>query len=145
VAHLVYLTAFALEVGESPARNDLTGGDDGTALNAAMQFGDGVLTLDPELAIEAFYHDCPPELARACVNRLRPQSLNALQGEVTQVAWREKPATYVVCTDDRGLPTALQRANAARIGNSIDWATSHSPFLSRPDLVADLLIDLSGS
>ena len=145
VAHLVYLTAFVLELGESPAKNDLAGGEDGTALNQAMQFGDGVLTLEPELAIEAFYHDCPPDLARAAVNRLRPQSLNALQGEVTQVAWREKPATYVVCTDDRGLPTALQRANAARVGNSIDWDTSHSPFLSRPDLVADLLIDLSAS
>ena len=41
------------------------------------------------------------------------------------------------------LPVALQRSNAARIGNSIDWPTSHSPFLSRPELVADLLIELS--
>jgi pimeloyl-ACP methyl ester carboxylesterase len=143
VAHLVYLTAFALEVGESAAKNDLTGGESATALNKAMQFGDGVLTLEPETAIEAFYHDCSADEARASVNRLRPQSLNALQGEATQAAWREKPATYVVCTDDRALPTALQRSNAARIGNSIDWPTSHSPFLSRPDLVAELLSGLS--
>jgi pimeloyl-ACP methyl ester carboxylesterase len=143
VAHLVYLTAFALEIGESPARNNLEGGAGGTALDAAMQFGDGVLTLDPELAVEAFYHDCEPEVARAAVNRLRPQSLNALQSDVTAAAWRDKPATYVVCTDDRGLTTELQRANAARIGNSVDWPTSHSPFLSRPELVADLLVEIS--
>ena len=60
-------------------------------------------------------------------------------------AWREKPATYVVCTDDRGLTTALQRSNAARVGESIDWPTSHSPFLSRPELVAELLVELSAS
>jgi len=143
VAHLVYLTAFALEVGESPAANELTGGEVRTVLDGAMQFGDGVLTLEPELAIEAFYHDCEPAVARAAVDRLRPQSLNALQGKVTVTAWREKPATYVVCTDDRGLTPALQRSNASRVGNSIDWDTSHSPFLSRPELVADLLVDLS--
>ena len=79
----------------------------------------------------------------AAVERLRPQSLAALGGKVTAAAWREKPATYVVCTDDRALPVALQRSNAARVGNSIDWPTSHSPFLSRPELVADLLIELS--
>jgi pimeloyl-ACP methyl ester carboxylesterase len=102
-----------------------------------------VLTLEPELASAAFYHDCEPEVARDALSRLRPQSLTALQGKVTTTAWREKPTTYVVCTDDRGLTPALQRSNAARIGGSIDWPTSHSPFLSRPDLVADLLIDLS--
>ena len=129
VAHLVYLTAFALEVGESPAENALTGGDGPSDLVAAIDFGDGVLTIDPERAVAAFYHDCTPEIASAAVERLRPQSLLALGGKVDAAAWREKPATYVVCTDDRALPVALQRSNAARIGNSIDWPTSHSPFL----------------
>ena len=142
VAHLVYLTAFALEVGESPAENSLTGGERG-ALEDAIRVGDGVLTVDPEGAVAAFFHDCAPEVAAAAAARLRPQSLAALAGKVTVAAWRDKPATYVVCTDDRGLTTALQRSNAARIGNSIDWPTSHSPFLSRPELVADLLLDLS--
>ncbi len=142
VAHLVYLTAFALEVGESPSENALAGGERG-ALEDAICFGDGVLTVDPDGAVAAFFHDCSPEIAASAVARLRPQSLAALGGKVTNAAWREKPSTYVVCTDDRGLTTALQRSNAARIGHSIDWPTSHSPFLSRPDLVADLLIELS--
>ena len=51
-------------------------------------------------------------------------------------AWRERPTTYVVCTDDRALPVPLQRSAAARIGNTIEMATSHSPFLSRPDDLA---------
>jgi pimeloyl-ACP methyl ester carboxylesterase len=138
----VYLTAFALEVGESPGVNELTGGE-GNALDAAIRVGDGVLTLDRELVVPALFNDCEPAIARRAVDRLRPQSLKALRDPVTVAAWREKPATYVVCTDDRGLMPALQRSNAARIGNSIDWPTGHSPFLSRPELVADLLIEIS--
>jgi pimeloyl-ACP methyl ester carboxylesterase len=142
VAHLVYLTAFALEVGESPGVNALTGGE-GNALDAAIRVGDGVLTVDREFVVPALFNDCEPEIARRAVDRLRPQSLQALRDPVTVAAWREKPATYVVCTDDRGLMPALQRSNAARIGNSIDWPTGHSPFLSRPELVADLLVEIS--
>jgi len=57
----------------------------------------------------------------------------------------EKPATYALCTDDRAVPVALQQSNAARIGTTVEWPTSHSPFLSRPDLVADLLLELNSS
>ncbi len=142
VAHLVYLCAFALDAGESAQKNSLEGGDGPSDLIAAMVFGDGVITCDPERAVAAFYHDCTPEIAAAAVARLRPMSLAALGGTVDAAAWREKPATYVVCTEDHALPVALQRSNAARVGTSIDWPTSHSPFLSRPELVADLLVEL---
>jgi pimeloyl-ACP methyl ester carboxylesterase len=143
VAHLVFLCAFALEPGESAAKNSLSGGDGPSDLAAAMVFGDGVITCDPDRAVAAFFHDCDPEIAAAAVDRLRPMSLAALSAEVEAAAWREKPATYVVCTEDHALPVALQRSNAERIGTSVDWPTSHSPFLSRPDLVADLLVQLS--
>jgi pimeloyl-ACP methyl ester carboxylesterase len=148
VAHLVYLSAFALEAGESTQENTLTGGEGASELGAAIRVeeseaGEKVLTIAPEVAARAFFHDCAREIARGATDRLRPQSLTALGGKVNAAAWREKPATYVVCTDDRALPVPLQRSIAARIGGSIDWPTSHSPFLSRPDLVADLLIDLS--
>jgi hypothetical protein len=47
------------------------------------------------------------------------------------------------CAPDHAVPVPLQRSNAARIGESVDWPTSHSPFLSRPELVADLLAEVS--
>jgi hypothetical protein len=37
----------------------------------------------------------------------------------------------------------IQRIMAARCTESVDWPTSHSPFLSRPDLVTDLLVALA--
>lgn len=143
VERLVYLAGFALEIGESAQENTLTGGEGSSDLGTAIRVGDGVLTIDPDHAVAAFYHDCAPDVASAAIERLRPQSLTALGGKVDAAAWREKPSTYVVCTEDRALPAALQRSNAARIGESVDWPTSHSPFLSRPELVADLLVELS--
>ena len=145
VAHLVYLTAFALEVGESARENALTGGEGRARSTPRSEFGDGVLTLDPELAIAGVLPRLRRPRSRAARGRSAAAAVagGAAAARSTAAAWREKPATYVVCTDDRALPVALQRSNAARIGNSIDWPTSHSPFLSRPELVADLLVELS--
>jgi pimeloyl-ACP methyl ester carboxylesterase len=140
--HLVYLTAFALDEGESVMQNSLDGGG-GTSLESALRVDGDVITLDGEGAIAAFYHDCDPALARDAVSKLRPQSIAGLGGVTRRAAWREKPATYVVCTDDRALPVALQRSAAARIGTTIDVDASHSPFLSRPHEVAQILLQLS--
>ncbi|HTL84605.1 MAG TPA: hypothetical protein VL856_05440, partial [Acidimicrobiia bacterium] len=73
VEHLVYLTAFALDEGESVMQNSLDGGG-GTSLESALRVDGDVITLDGEGAIAAFYHDCDPALARDAVSKLRPQS-----------------------------------------------------------------------
>lgn len=148
VSHLVYLASFALEVGESAQQNAVEGGADGGALADAIDIatvptGETVLTIKPEGAVGAFYHDCTPEVASAAVERLRPQPIASLAEPVHAAAWHDKPSTYVVCTEDRAVPAALQRGIAQRATTTIEWATSHSPFASRPELVADLLIDLS--
>ena len=141
VRQLLYLTAFALDDGESVMQNDLKGGDD-VKLADALEFDGELIRVDRALATEFFYHDCSAADAEAAVARLKPMSMAAMGETVPAVAWREKPATYVVCTDDRAVPVALQKSNAARIGTVIEMPTSHSPFLSKPDLVADLLREL---
>src|SRR6185436_9311918 len=113
VAHIAYLTAFALEPGESANENTLTGGEGVSELSDALVLGDGVLTIPADLAVPVFFHDCAPDVARDAARRLRPMALAALQGKVEGAAWREKPATYAVCTDDHALPVALQESNAA--------------------------------
>jgi hypothetical protein len=49
-------------------------------------------------------------------------------------------ATYIVCTDDRGVPVGLQRSAAQRCAATIEIPTSHSPFLSHPQLLVDTLV-----
>jgi pimeloyl-ACP methyl ester carboxylesterase len=145
VRRLVYISAFVIDEGESVMENALVGGEE-MKLGEALRFGDAgeTATLDPEQVVAFLYHDCSPDDAVAAVDQLRPQSLAALGGVPRSIAWRDKPATFVLCSDDRAIPVALQKSMAARVGGvAVELPASHSPFLSRPDAVADLLIDLS--
>jgi pimeloyl-ACP methyl ester carboxylesterase len=142
VRHLVYCSAFALDVGESVEENSLVGGEVGP-LDDSLRFDGDVVSVDPDGAIAAFYHDCPDDVARAAASRLRPQALGALRGAVPAAAWRNTASTYLLCSNDLALTPALQRSSAARAGTTVEIAAGHSPFLSRPHDVADLLSRLA--
>ena len=134
VAHLVYLTAFALDVGESAQQNALIGGDDVGDLGAAIEFASRRRAKRCSRSSPTARSRPSTTTARRTSRAARPNGCGrspwaSLADTVNAAAWREKPATYVVCTDDRALPVALQRSAAARIATSIDWPTSHSPFL----------------
>ena len=58
-----------------------------------------------------------------------------------RVAWKSKPTTYVICAEDRAIPPKHQRQMAKRANSVIEWQVGHSPFLNRPELVAELLVD----
>lgn len=146
--HLVFLAAFPLAPGESLAHaavDDATREDGASELvNAMRSHEDGTFTLDPEQAIRGLYADCEPDDAAKAVARLGPQAIAELRSVATRAAWHDIPSTYVICTRDRAVGPGLQRVLARRCTRTIEWPTSHSPFLSRPELVADLLIELAG-
>jgi pimeloyl-ACP methyl ester carboxylesterase len=142
VHHLVYVTAFALSPGESTmaAAPDGAEADRPTKLAAAVQFADdGTMRFEGPAVVHALYHDCSPADVAFALARLGPQSVSELSGVATRAAWQDIPSTYVVCTEDRAVAPELQRRLASRTGAVVEWPTSHSPFLSRPDLVVDLL------
>ena len=58
-------------------------------------------------------------------------------------AWKDIPSTYVVCTNDQAIHPEMQRWFSARCSETIELAASHSPFLSRPDAVADIIASRS--
>jgi pimeloyl-ACP methyl ester carboxylesterase len=117
--------------------------DEGPNLADAIRMqDDGTSTLARDLAAECFFHDCDPAATAAALDRLGPQPMVTLGDEPRAVAWHERPSTYVVCTDDRAVPEALQRSMANRCTHTVELATSHSPFLSAPDRVADVLSEL---
>jgi len=43
------------------------------------------------------------------------------------------------CTRDNAIAPGTQRFMAARAGQVVEWDTDHSPFLTRPGDLADLL------
>jgi pimeloyl-ACP methyl ester carboxylesterase len=143
VRHLVFVSAFPLDTHETVRTNDAKGGA-GTVLERAIRFeADATMTVDPDLAVEAFYADCDPAAAASSVARLGPEHSAGFGQSPRVAAWRERPSTYVLCTDDRAVMPALQRNLAARCDEVVEIDASHSPFESRPDELTALLVDLA--
>jgi pimeloyl-ACP methyl ester carboxylesterase len=153
VGHLVFLCALALDEGESSmaAAADMPGAaeisyegrpDLGSGLIVS---DDGLITMAPSLAATALFNQCDADTTSWAQSRLGPQPLVTLQQSPASVAWRTRPSTYVVCTDDQIVHPELQRLLAKRCaGTTVEWDSDHSPFLSHPDLVVDLLAELVG-
>jgi pimeloyl-ACP methyl ester carboxylesterase len=133
VAHLVFLCAFALDAGESTAAN--ASPTVSSTLDTAMQIDGEAVTVDPDGARAAFYADCPTPP----VDRLVAHALRAFTAEAAVAAWRDKPSTYVLCTQDRAIHPDRQRFFAGRCGTTVTLEASHSPMLSMPGRVTDIL------
>jgi pimeloyl-ACP methyl ester carboxylesterase len=140
VKHLVYLAAYMIEAG-LPATSPTARRE--TAGRRALVTEAGQVVIDASLAREAFYHDVEERLAQQMITRLRPFATAGFApvGTDRVAAWRTVPATYVVCLRDRVIHPGDQRIMARHAGEVVEFDTSHSPFLSRPDLVADLIAD----
>ncbi|WP_100810431.1 MULTISPECIES: alpha/beta fold hydrolase [unclassified Microbacterium] len=138
VVHIVYVAAFVLDEGES-----LLGAVGGVA--PSWWVVDGPLATagtDAEPATGLFFADVDEATAAEAVGRLKAQSSAAFSDEVTTVAWREKETTYVVTEQDAVFPLPAQEALAARSGSTaVRMDTSHSPFLSKPTELADIIED----
>ncbi|RAY15578.1 alpha/beta hydrolase [Actinomadura craniellae] len=132
VRRLVYLAAFQLDEGESLL--DAVGGP---TPDWVEDHGDH--TGPPPHPEEVFYGDVDPETAAASVARLTNQSLPALSQPLTRVAWKSIPSTYVICEKDAALPVPAQEAMSGRSERVLRMDASHSPFLSCPGALADLL------
>ena len=69
-----------------------------------------------------------------------------IEGEVANEPWMEGiPCAYIICEQDLAIPPALQEVFAAKIAgpeNTYRLPTSHSPFLSAPDRVERVLVDI---
>jgi pimeloyl-ACP methyl ester carboxylesterase len=147
VTGLVYIAGLLLDVGQScqnAAADDPDVGNISHAgrpdLGASFVIDDqGDVTLEPEGAAACFYSDCDETTTEWALARLGRQPLVALSQPVTRAAWRTKPATYAVCGRDQSLHPDLQRLLARRCTEALEWDTGHSPFLSRPELVVELL------
>ena len=133
---LVYLAAFAPDVGESVfdlASTDIPGVEAAPLLPPA----NGFVTVDPVKFPMAFAADIDPAQARFMAVAQRPWGLEAVQGKITSPAWRIKHSFYLLATGDRMIPPAAQSLMAARAGAKVvEVRSSHAVMLSQPAAVA---------
>ncbi|MGE0216066.1 alpha/beta fold hydrolase [Mycolicibacterium sp.] len=156
VSHIVYLAAALPREGRTYPEamamrddGDELGDDFDADVGEMLEYlhfdADGAMTFaDFEGAWKYFYHDCDEATARWAFDRLGPERFG--DTTVTPVSvpnfWAaELPRSFVVCEQDRSMPRWLADTVASRLGvEPLSIDASHSPFLSRPRELAELLV-----
>jgi len=145
VAGLVYIAAFAPDNGESVAKL-IANPAPGAPVPPILPPNEGFLMLDKAKFAAAFAADVDASLAEFMAQSQVPWGVTALQGEVTQAAWKSKPSWYLVATDDKMIPPPVQRIMAKRAGANVsETPGSHAVYVSRPEPVAKLIAHAAAS
>jgi pimeloyl-ACP methyl ester carboxylesterase len=139
VAGLAYIAAFAPDAGES-VNTLIADPPPGAPVPPILPPIDGFLFLDRKKFADSFAADLPAQDAAFMADSQLPWGLEALNGTVTEPAWRSKPSWYLVATDDRMIPPPAQRAMSERAGATVVEAPgSHSIYVSQPQATAQLI------
>lgn len=139
VAGLVYVTAFALDKGESVS-SMLKNAPPGAPVPPILPPQDGFLMLDKAKFPAAFAGDVTPEAASFMADSQVPWGLEALGGTITEAAWRAKPSWYLVTTEDKMIPPDAQRMMSKRAGSTVlEVKGSHAVYVSQPQAVAHFI------
>jgi pimeloyl-ACP methyl ester carboxylesterase len=145
VAALVYIAAFAPDQGESVSTL-IADPPPEAPVPPILPPQDGFLFLDREKFAASFAADVPPAQAAFMADAQVPWGLDALNGAVSEPAWRTKPSWYLVATDDRMIPPPAQRAMAERAGATVSEAPgSHAIYVSQPEVVAAVIANAARS
>lgn len=139
VASVVYIAAFAPDSGESVS-SLIANPPPGAPVPPILPPIDGFLLLDKSKFRESFAADVRPDLAAFMADSQIPWGVQALDGKVSQPAWKVKPSWYLVATDDKMIPPPAQRIMAQRAGaTTVEVPGSHAVYVSNPSAVARLI------
>jgi len=89
-----------------------------------------------------FYNDLSSAEADHWVSLLKPHPAIAQMTELTNEGFRYVPCTYLYCENDGGLPIFVQKDMVEKIGVEVEEVTcaaGHSPYLSMPEKVAEVV------
>jgi pimeloyl-ACP methyl ester carboxylesterase len=106
-------------------------------------------TFPQEAATEVFYNTSPRELASWAAAHLRPQRMQVYRDtlELTPDRYGSVPRFYVEGLRDNAVSIAYQRAMTGRTPceRVFTLDCDHSPFLSKPEALADILDEVARS
>jgi pimeloyl-ACP methyl ester carboxylesterase len=139
---LIYLAAYLPHDGQKLL--DLADMAEGasTHIRPNLVFSDDhrSATLKPAAIRGAFYNDCLAVEIERATRLLVPQATQPFAAVVhtTEEHFGRVPKAYIVCLEDHAVPTALQRRMLAELpcDKVVTLPTSHSPFISAPELLA---------
>jgi pimeloyl-ACP methyl ester carboxylesterase len=138
VKALVYLAAFAPEVGEPiGAFGQQYPAPLGTALK---QDPGGFLYVDPVKFHEVFAADLPLAESNVAAAVQKPIIGSVFGASVTEAAWKTIPSWYLVSQEDKAINPDLERFYAKRMkATTSEVKASHVAFISQPAVVVRLI------
>lgn len=140
VAHLLYVSAIVPDL-----QSVLTSGwvpADGAVATTVDFREDGTIGENARHFVDRLLSASDEDTKQAAMTRLTRQNGAVYAQETTAAAWREIESTYVVCRADGDVTVEIQRTQAARTKAVIELDTNHFPHVERPDLIADIVVDL---
>ncbi len=141
VANLVYVAAFAPDVGEST--NALQAAYPAPEYLRLLSKDSGGFLHFPVADLPHYFaQDLPSANANVLAATQGPIRASAFDEPVTIAAWRDKPCWYLLTEHDRMIAPALQRHMAERIGAKLQIVpSSHVPFAARPKETTAILLE----
>jgi pimeloyl-ACP methyl ester carboxylesterase len=87
-----------------------------------------------------FGADLPAGDAAFMADAQVPFAVEAMEAPVTNPAWRSKPSSYLIATEDHMIAPSAQRAMAQRAGaTTVEVAASHAVYMSQPAQTAAVI------
>jgi pimeloyl-ACP methyl ester carboxylesterase len=138
--HLIYLAAMVPAPGETMLDASVT--EQPTELAKGIVFDEkGTYMPTFEGSRDGMYQLCPPGVAEAAFERLRPVHIAVINEPIEDPAWKTVPSTYVVCAHDQSLAPERQRERAQWLQEQVVLDSDHSPFYSAPDDLAAVIAE----
>ncbi len=102
----------------------------------------GLIWMSSDGFEDAFAQDAAPELKAALLATQRPINVKCIQEKVPRPLWKDRPSWFLIAENDRMISEKTQRFQAERMGAMVrSHAVDHSPMLTAPDVVVDVLLE----
>ena len=142
---LVYVAALAPDAGETVAEVFYREPPHAQAPKLAPDDA-GFIWMPPEGFENAFAQDATPDVKAVILATQRPIHLNCIQEKAPRPLWKDKPVWFLAAENDRMISAKTQQFQAARMGATVRaHAVDHSPMLTAPRKVVDVLLEAIGT
>ncbi|RFM27271.1 alpha/beta hydrolase [Deminuibacter soli] len=139
VASLVYVAAFAPEVGQSTL--DVYQSGPALPKNGILPAdANGIVYFDKALFNECFAGDVNLAKAAFMFDSQQPIVGACFTAPIAQAAWKTKPSYAIVATEDKAINPVLERTMYQHIGAKVtEVKASHVVYISQPEAVAKVI------
>lgn len=141
VKSLVYVAALAPDEGETVADVFYRAAPHPDAPRLAPD-EHGFIWMPEEGFSHAVAHKVAQDQATIMSAVQRPVALKCIQEKGPTPAWKTKPSWFLLAEEDRMISPETQRYMANRMGANVrSHQVDHSPMLTAPDLVVEVILD----